>query len=760
MAKSSFALLALAATTAQSAGVNNHANPIRKVVTMLQNLKAKVEGEGAKEREIHEKYMCYCKNGASSLEKSVADAGPKIAELESSIKEAEAKKAGIDGEIENHLADQVTAKTDMEEATALRAKEKATFDSALAEGQAELGPINEALTLLGHGHPEEAAPAEAEAEAAPAEAAPAEAAPAEAAAAEAAPAEAAEAEAAPAEEASPASFLQEQASTASFLQSGAAQALKKVVQARNNMNDGDRTELLSFLSDGADSEYAPADGEIVGILVKMRDDVHAEIAELEKTEAAAIESYDGTMAAKKEELAPIQEMIEEKRMRAGKIPVDIVEMKNDLGDTGEQIVEDKKFLADLGATCATKEKFFEENVKMRGQEIQALADTIKVLNDDDALELFKKTLPAASSFLQISESTADMRARALSTLSSVKTHNVGVDFIVLSLQGKKVGSDKVVKLIDDLVAALKQEGQDDADKKEYCAKQFDEQDDKKKVLEVEVGDHESTINDLESMPAQLTGEIDALGDGIRELDKSVAEATAQRKEEADAYAPLMANDATAKELILFAKNRLNKFYNPKQYKAPADNLSDEDRATLAAGGTLAPTEAGGIAGTGIGFAQQLPPPPAAVEAYSKKSGQSNGVIALMDLIVKDLDKDMTEAKATEKNAQEDYENFMKDAAEKRSKDAQVMADKEGALADTKARLVEAKDAKAASDRNLMAVEEYISRLHAECDWLIKYFDMRNEARNGEIEAMQKAKAILSGADYSFLQTNTFLHKRH
>jgi septal ring factor EnvC (AmiA/AmiB activator) len=748
MAKSSFALLALAATTAQSAGVNNHANPIRKVVTMLQNLKAKVEGEGAKEREIHEKYMCYCKNGASSLEKSVADAGPKIAELESSIKEAEAKKAGIDGEIENHLADQVTAKTDMEEATALRAKEKATFDSALAEGQAELGPINEALTLLGHGHPEEAAPAEAEAEAAPAEAAPAE----------AAPAEAAEAEAAPAEEASPASFLQEQASTASFLQSGAAQALKKVVQARNNMNDGDRTELLSFLSDGADSEYAPADGEIVGILVKMRDDVHAEIAELEKTEAAAIESYDGTMAAKKEELAPIQEMIEEKRMRAGKIPVDIVEMKNDLGYTGEQIVEDKKFLADLGANCATKEKFFEENVKMRGQEIQALADTIKVLNDDDALELFKKTLPAASSFLQISESTADMRARALSTLSSVKTHNVGVDFIVLSLQGKKVGSDKVVKLIDDLVAALKQEGQDDADKKEYCAKQFDEQDDKKKVLEVEVGDHESTINDLESMPAQLTGEIDALGDGIRELDKSVAEATAQRKEEADAYAPLMANDATAKELILFAKNRLNKFYNPKQYKAPADNLSDEDRATLAAGGTLAPTEAGGIAGTGIGFAQQLPPPPAAVEAYSKKSEQSNGVIALMDLIVKDLDKEMTEAELTEKNAQKDYENFMKDAAAKRSKDSQALTDKEGALADTKARLGEAKDAKAVSDRNLMATEQFIGELHAECDWLIKYFDMRKEARNGEIDAMGKAKAILKGADYSFLQTKMFLHK--
>jgi hypothetical protein len=699
MAKSSFVLFALAATTAHCDGVKNHANPIRKVVTMLQNLQAKVEGEGAKEREIHEKYMCYCKNGAASLEKSVADAGNNIPQLEASIKEALGKKAGLDSEIASHVADQAAAKTAMAEATALREKDKAAFDSALAEEQAELTPINAALAAL------------------------------------------------------------EKGAAASFLQSSTAQLLKKVVQAKNDMNDGDRSEMITFLA--SDSEYAPADSEIIGILKTLKDQVTADIADLKKTEEASIKSYEGVMAAQKQGLAPLQAMLEEKRLRVGQIPVEVVQMKNDLGDAGEQLVQDKKFLADLGTNCATKEKFFQENVQMRGQEIQALADTIKVLNDDDALELFKKALPGASTFFQISETTADMKARALSALASVKTRNVGVDFIMLSLQGKKAGSDKVVKLIDDLVATLEKEGQDDAMKKEYCGTQFNEAGDKKKAIENEVSDHESTIADLSTVPGQLTEEIDALSDGIRELDKSVAEATAQRKEEADDYSPLMANDATAKELILFAKNRLNKFYNPKQYKAPAEReLTDEDRATLAAGGTLAPEpEAGGIAGTGIGFVQKLPPPPAAVEAYSKKSEQSGGVIAMMDLLVKGLDKEMLEAKLTEKNAQEDYQNFMSDAAAKRSKDAQALSDKEGALADTNARLLEVKDAKTASERNLMAVEQYIGNLHAECDWLIKYFDMRMEARNAEIDAMQKAKAILRGADYSFLQKKTFLHTK-
>ncbi len=106
--------------------------------------------------------------------------------------------------------------------------------------------------------------------------------------------------------------------------------------------------------------------------------------------------------------------------------------------------------------------------------------------------------------------------------------------------------------------------------------------------------------------------------------------------------------------------RRTKFYNPKLYKPPAKKqLSEEEQATLAAGGTLAPTEApGGIAGTGVAVIQTAtaPPPPESFEAYSKKSEESNGIIAMIDLFIEDLDKEMTEAEVTEKDAQEDYES--------------------------------------------------------------------------------------------------------
>merc|ERR1712187_682108 len=149
------------------------------------------------------------------------------------------------------------------------------------------------------------------------------------------------------------------------------------------------------------------------------------------------------------------------------------------------------------------------------------------------------------------------------------------------------------------------------------------------------------------------------------LDKSVMEATRQRQEEHEDFIDLMASDAAAKELLLYAENRLNKFYNPKLYKPPAKReLSAEDHIFVNEGGTLAPTEApGGIAGTGITvFAEKdaPPPPPEAFEAYSKKSEESNGIIAMIDMLIKDLDREMTEAEVTEKDAQEDYEVFMKD----------------------------------------------------------------------------------------------------
>jgi len=444
--------------------------------------------------------------------------------------------------------------------------------------------------------------------------------------------------------------------------------------------------------------------------------------------------------------------------------VKIAEMKNDLGDTEEGLVEDTKFLADLEKNCATKKKEWEVVCATRAEELLALADTIKILNDDDTLELFKKTLPSAS-FLQVQVTAASMRQRALAAILAARPAGgpgrLQLDFIALALHGKSAGFEKVLKMIDDMVAQLKQEQTDDESKKEYCDVQFDTSDDQKKELEHALEDLDTAIAKDEDAITATKGEIEALEDAIRALDKAVAEATETRKEEHEAHTTLMAEDSAAKEVILFAKNRLNKFYNPKLYKPPAKReLSEDERITLSMGGTLAPTAPpAGLAGTGVTVLTQQtkdapPPPPEAVGAYKKKTEESGGVMAMIDTLVRDLDKEMTESTAEEKDAQEDYKAFMADSAEKRAEDSKSLADKEGALADLEAELASLKENKASTEKEHAALLQYISSLHAECDWLLKYFEARKEARASEIDALGRAKAVLSGADYSLLQAKS------
>jgi len=306
------------------------------------------------------------------------------------------------------------------------------------------------------------------------------------------------------------------------------------------------------------------------------------------------------------------------------------------------------------------------------------------------------------------------------------------------------------------VATLKQEQLDDEHKKEYCEKQFDMAEDKKKGLKKTISDLEIALEDAKEGISTLASEIEALEDGIKALDKSVAEATEQRKEEHEDFSELMASDSAAKELLKFAMNRLNKFYNPKLYKAPPKReLTEEERIAVNNGGTLAPTAApGGIAGTGVTVLAQKDapaPPPEGVESYKKKGEESNGVIAMINLLIKDLDKEMTEAKVAEKDAQADYEQMLSDSAEKRAMDTKALTDKSAAKAGLEEDVQSDTDAKGSAVKELMATEQYISSLHAECDWLLQYFETRKEARSGELESLTTAKAVLSGADFSFLQ---------
>merc|ERR550537_77172 len=182
-------------------------------------------------------------------------------------------------------------------------------------------------------------------------------------------------------------------------------------------------------------------------------------------------------------------------------------------------------------------------------------------------------------------------------------------------------------MIDDMVALLGKEQVDDDEKKAYCEAEIDKAEDELKELEHTVDTLEKEIEDTKEQIATLTEEIAALEAGIKALDKAVAEATEQRKEEHEDFVEGLAANNAAKDILGIAKNRLNKFYNPKLYVAPP-----KKEQTVLAQASGAP-----------------PPPPETFGAY-KKQGAGGGVMALMDELEAELDKEITEGKIEEKNA--------------------------------------------------------------------------------------------------------------
>merc|ERR1719213_499970 len=398
--------------------------------------------------------------------------------------------------------------------------------------------------------------------------------------------------------------------------------------------------------------------------------MEADLADAEKSEAESKSAFETLMTSKTQEIEAAGKAIETKSARVGTVAVEIVESKADLEKTQKAVEEDTQFKANLNKNCATKQKEWDERQKTRAEEIKAISETIEMLNSDDALELFKKTLPAAAALIQTSATTRSQMRRARSLIEKAmmtdKAHTVNRHLILAALKSGTGGFEKVNTMIDGMNEVL--EGEQVADDKQdvWCLAELDKAKEEAKATEGDIGDLAAAIDSQRDAIETTAAEIADLKKGLEQLDKDVAEATEQRKDEHDEYVDETASNQAAVELLGMAKNRLNKFYNPTLYKAPEPVAEEEEF-----------------------FAQRRAapgPPPETFSGEYKKSESSSGVIAMIDEMVNDVEDDIATAKRDEEEAQKDYEEAMNDAATKRSDDSKLIVTKEGEKAERLAHL--------------------------------------------------------------------------
>jgi len=687
--------------------LQTEANPIRKVVTLLQDMQKEIEAEGEKEKGLYDKFMCYCDGNTDGMSKSAEEAAQRITELKSKLEAEKSEKAQLDQELMQHKQDREMAKADLAQATEIREKEHKEYVEFSTEQKSNLDAMTGAIAAL------------------------------------------------------------EKGMGKAFLQGGSAGRLIKVVQASSSVDDYERSSVMAFLSGKQNpfGDYSSQSGEIVGILKAMKDEMDKDLNGAVSEEEAAQKSFEGMKAAKESEIAAASEAIEAKTVRSGELAVLVTTTADDVEDTTAEMNDTNAFLANLASQCATKKKEWAERQQVRSEEVAAISEAIKVLNDDDALDLFKKTLSlgqmdGAMGFLQ-KKSTLSVALEARSMVSALLkkggAHAAQLMLLESSLKSKKVDFSKVLEQIDGMVDVLKKEQADDDSQKDFCNADLAKAEDEKSATESAIETSTAAISEMTASSASLADEIKTLNAEVVALDKAVAEATEQRKAEHAEFLQFQTENNAAVQLIEKAKNHLFKFYRPNLHKeAPKRELTDEEKILAASGrsdmiATDAPVM---IAGTTQAVFVQLkddaapPPPPDTWGAYQKKDGKSNGVIALMEMLVKELQDGITESKHEEETAQKDYERLMNESQKTRAQNVESITAKEAAKADLDAQVESTKAQKASQEEELANIKGYIAELHANCDFLLENYDLRKAARANEAESLKNAKGVLSGANFA------------
>merc|ERR1719420_89508 len=348
-------------------------NPMRRIITMLQDMAKEVEREGKAEKEIFEKALCACEGGEEELDKTIADSEAAIEEWTSKTESGKAESAQLTQEVADHKTSAAQAKSDLSEATTLREKEHEAFVAEEKDTKTNLASLSKAIPAIEKGM-------------------------------------------------SGAALIQATGESK-------MERLRRYVEITKYVSNDERSELLAFLDQGADESDASQSqgaGEILGILKNMKDEMEKDLGELQAEEKQAHEGFNDLKAAKEQEISINEKSVIEKEKRIGGIALELSEGTHALEDAKEELANAQKFKATMKEQCAGMAKQKAAREKARAEEIKAISEAVSILNDDDALETFSKTKGGAfvqkpvrktyDAFVQLATSLTTRRQMARITL--------------------------------------------------------------------------------------------------------------------------------------------------------------------------------------------------------------------------------------------------------------------------------------------------------------------------------------------------------
>merc|ERR1712176_656681 len=466
--------------------------------------------------------------------------------------------------------------------------------------------------------------------------------------------------------------------------------------------------------------YAPQSGEIFDILRQMKETFEANLSDAQKEEMANQKAYEDLKAAKEAEIAAGQAQIDTKTQELADTDEKLAQSKQDIEDTRASLSADEQFLMMLKEKCQMTDKEWEERQKTRQLEMEAVSKALAILSGDDAHDLFTKTFNPA--LLQSSSSlNSRRRSQASKLLSSVAHKLQNPRLATLAVRVRLDAFTRVKKAIDDMVAQLLKEKADEIKHKDFCVDEFNTNELQTEKKDREKEDLIALIADLEAQIKTLTSEIETLKSEVAEMQVQMKRAGEDREKQNKEFQQTVADQRASQKLLTAALNVLKGFYEKKEKAA------------------LLQQEPAG------------PPPPPGFKEY-KKNAAAGGVMGMIQQIINDAKAMEAEAIRAEEDAQKAYEDFVKETNASIESKTKEIINKSEEKAKAETDLTQANADKEAVLLELEQLSNYNAELHQSCDFVVKNFEIRQTARDEEIEALKQAKAILSGADFqAFLQ---------
>lgn len=705
------AFLALGSSIDSSVDDLEAPGAVRKVITMLEEMKAQVEKEAEEDKEAYDKYACWCKTNDEEKTAAIENAEKMINDLTGKIEGFAALSAQLKTEIEKLEEDIDAANKALETAAAEREKENAEFKAEEADMKEALAALAEAKEVLSKVQ------------------------------------------------------LMQKKGQGDSPQVGQMLLQVKNIVSRSNLQhyqkhyrDEMQRDLWDFLATvgagekaflptkqhdfsalttnqdpipgggaaaGAKS-YNSRSGQIFGILSQMHEEFGKDLAAAQKEELRAMITFHNLKAAKMQEIDAATDLKNHKSAELAQATQDDATAKQDLEDTQNAMAADQKFLLELKKNCAIADKEYAERSKMRGDEVVALSEALKMLTDEDARDLFGRT---QLTFLQINtvvsnkaRISAQKRARGLAVARILKTAKRTKNFqlATLAVSAQLDAFTKVKEAMDKFMVELKKQQADEYEKHEFCKKEIDANEDMTKVKTHEKNDLDDHLTEVETTIRVLTEEIDALNTEVGEMQVSLKRAGEDRKAENKDFQAQVADQRLVMNLLNKVLARLKKFYSKSEVEL---QTGQEPGAAVEA------------------------PPPKPKEYH--KSGGSGGALQLIAMIIEDAKREEAELVLSEQDSQEAYAGFVQETNSCLAACETSISEKSEAKSAAEADKAETEAGLLAVEQELTSLKDLNIGLHADCDFLLENFEIRQTARKEEMDAIVEAKAILSGADFGF-----------